>query len=51
MRCVYCGAKQTIYTDAAECREVFLKCTRGCGREFELVIEDGVQVPDMELDS
>ena len=44
IRCPYCGAKHSIYTDAAECRGVFLLCTRGCKREFELIIEDGEQV-------
>lgn len=42
--CPYCGAKHSIYENTAECHGVFLKCTRGCKQEFELVIEDGKQV-------
>lgn len=42
--CPYCGAKHSIYDDTAECHGVFLKCTRGCKMEFELIIEDGKQV-------
>ncbi|MBQ2973324.1 MAG: hypothetical protein IJE19_03120 [Clostridia bacterium] len=42
--CPYCGAKHSIYDDTAECHGVFLKCVRGCKREFELVIKDGEQV-------
>jgi len=41
--CPYCGAKHSIYEDTAECHGVFLKCTRGCKKEFELVIENGEQ--------
>lgn len=43
VRCPYCGAKVTIYDNAAECHGVFLKCSRGCKREFELVIHEGKQ--------
>ncbi len=42
--CPHCGAKHSIYENTAECHGVFLKCTRGCKQEFELVIEDGKQV-------
>lgn len=42
--CPYCGAKHSIYDDAANCEGVYLKCTRGCKKTFELVIEDGEQV-------
>lgn len=42
--CPYCKAKNTIYDDTANCHGVFLKCTRGCKREFELVIKNGKQI-------
>lgn len=42
--CPYCGAKHSIYDDAANCEGVYLKCTRGCKKTFELVIKDGEQV-------
>ena len=42
--CPHCGAKHSIYDNTAESHGVFLKCTRGCGAEFELVIEDGEQI-------
>ncbi len=42
--CPYCGAKHSLYDNTANCSGVFLKCTRGCKREFELVIKDGKQV-------
>lgn len=44
VRCPYCGAKHSIYDNTAECHGVELKCTRGCGQIFELVIENGEQV-------
>lgn len=44
IRCTHCGAKHSIYTEQAECRQVFVKCTRGCGREFEIIIHNGKQV-------
>lgn len=44
IKCPYCGAKHSIYDNAAECHGVYLKCTRGCKQEFELVIKDGKQV-------
>lgn len=43
-RCPYCGAKTIIYDNTASCSGVFGKCTRGCGREYELVIENGRQI-------
>lgn len=43
--CPHCGAKHSIYDNTAECHGVFLKCTRGCKKEFELVIESGCQKP------
>ena len=42
--CPHCGAKHSLYSNVAECHDVFLKCTRGCKREFELVIKDGQQL-------
>ena len=44
VRCPFCGAKHSIYDNTANCKGVFLKCTRGCKRIFELVIKDGEQV-------
>lgn len=44
VRCPYCNAKHSVYDDTANCHGVFLKCTRGCKREFELIIEDGEQI-------
>ena len=42
-KCPHCGAKTVIYDNTAECNGVFLICTRGCKREFELIIKDGKQ--------
>lgn len=42
--CPYCGAKYTLYDNTAECHGVFPVCTRGCHKEFELIIRDGKQV-------
>ena len=42
--CPVCGLKVTIFDNTAECHGVFLKCTRGCGIEFELVIKEGKQI-------
>ena len=44
IRCPYCGAKHSIHDDTANCEGVYLKCTRGCKRIFELVIKDGEQI-------
>ncbi len=41
--CPYCGAKHSLYDNTANCNGVFVKCTRGCKREFELVITNGKQ--------
>lgn len=48
VRCPYCGSKATgLYGENAECYGLNTKCTRGCGKEFELIIIDGEQVfPD-----
>ena len=44
--CPHCGAKVTIYDNTAECKGVFMKCTRNpmCKKEFELVIKNGRQI-------
>ena len=42
--CPCCGAKTTIYDDTAECHGVWMKCTRGCKKEFELVVRGGKQI-------
>ena len=42
--CPNCGAKHSLYDNTANCNGVYLKCTRGCKKEFELVIEEGNQV-------
>ena len=42
--CPHCGAKHSLYDNTANCNGVFLKCVRGCKREFELVIENGEQL-------
>lgn len=44
IKCLYCGAKHSLYTEKAECNGVFVKCTRGCGREFEIKIRNGKQI-------
>lgn len=44
VKCPYCRAKVCIYDNTANCSGVFMKCTRGCKKEFELIIEDGEQV-------
>lgn len=44
LRCPYCGAKTILYDNTADCRGVYVKCTRGCGREFEVKIKKGRQV-------
>lgn len=44
VRCPFCGAKVILYDNTAQCKGVFAKCTRGCKREFEVVIEDGKQI-------
>lgn len=47
--CPHCGARHSLYDNTANCNGVFLKCTRGCKLEFELIIEDGVQVKRRHL--
>lgn len=42
--CPHCGAKLVIYDNTANCNGVFAKCTRGCKKEFELVIVEGKQI-------
>lgn len=42
-RCTECGHKTVLYDNTANCSGVWMKCTRGCGKEFELVIVDGEQ--------
>lgn len=44
IKCPHCGAKHSIYDNTANCNGVFLMCTRGCKREFELLIDNGVQI-------
>ena len=44
IRCPHCGAKHSIFDNTAECHGVFLLCTRGCKKEFELIIKDGKQI-------
>ena len=46
VRCPHCGAKVSIFDNTAECHGVFLKCTRGCKKTFELVIRSGKQIDD-----
>ena len=41
--CPYCGAKHSLYDDQAECKGVYVKCSRGCKREFEIIIHNGIQ--------
>ena len=42
--CPYCMAKTVIYDNTSDCRGVWIKCTRGCKREFELIIISGNQI-------
>lgn len=44
VRCPSCGAKTILYDNTAKCSGVYIKCTRGCKKEFELVIINGKQV-------
>jgi len=41
--CPNCHAKQCVFENNAECHGVFVKC-KLCKREFEIVIEEGMQV-------
>lgn len=42
--CPYCGAKTVVADNTATCSGVFLKCTRGCKRVFELILRNGRQI-------
>lgn len=44
VRCPNCGAKTILYDNTAECKGLYVKCTRGCGQEFEVKIKQGNQV-------
>lgn len=44
VRCPYCGAKTILYDNTAECSGVYIKCSRGCRKEFEIKIVKGIQV-------
>lgn len=44
VKCPYCNAKVVVYDNTAECRGVYLKCTRGCKKTFELVLHRGKQI-------
>lgn len=41
--CPYCRSKTVIYDNTARCSGVWVKCTRGCKQEFQLIIEGGEQ--------
>ena len=47
-KCPVCGAKVCIIDNRADCKGVYLKCTRGCRKVFELKVKEGKQenVPD-----
>lgn len=49
-RCPHCGAKTVLHLDTAECSGVLVKCTRGCGQVFELVLRGGKQMGGGEVD-
>ena len=44
VRCPYCGAKTILYDNTAQCRGAYIKCSRGCKKEFEIRIINGKQV-------
>lgn len=44
IKCQYCGMKYCLADNKAECRGIFVKCTRGCGREFQIIVKDGKQI-------
>lgn len=44
VKCPYCHAKHSLYANNAECEGVYVKCTRGCGREFEIKVHKGKQI-------
>jgi transcription elongation factor Elf1 len=41
--CPFCGAKVVIFDNTSNCSGVFVKCTRKCKKEFELIIQNGNQ--------
>ncbi len=41
LRCPYCGAKTVLYDNTAHCSGVYIKCTRGCKKEFEIKVRNG----------
>lgn len=41
--CPKCRMKTVLYDNSAQSSGVWIKCTRGCGAQFELVIKDGEQ--------
>lgn len=44
VKCPFCDAKTILFDNTAECSGVYVKCTRGCKREFEVKITQGKQV-------
>lgn len=42
--CPNCGMKTVLADNAANCSGVYIKCTRGCKRVFELIIRQGEPV-------
>lgn len=44
VKCPHCGARFCLADNRAECRGVYAKCTRGCGKEFQIIIKGGKQV-------
>lgn len=44
VKCPYCGAKVMLYDNTAQCRGVFIKCSRGCKEKFEIKITNGKQI-------
>lgn len=48
--CPFCRSKTVLFDDQAECSGVWMKCKRGCGMVFELVIHDGKQIFSEQAD-
>lgn len=44
VRCPYCGMKVFLFDNTAICRGVFAKCTRGCKKVFEVIVQNGRQI-------
>ena len=42
--CPRCGSKIMLYDNTANCQGVYLKCSRGCRNEIEILIHNGEQV-------